>query len=414
MGLIKNISINKILILLTSLLLLAILVRSSILFLHQSSTSYGLTEWLINYEGGFTRRGLLGQLLFYFHKNFFIKINYIILFLCIFFYLWIVYYFTIKLKNTYPILFLLSPILLGMPILTDFFIRKDILGLIFLIILITICKSNLKSLKFFITINIFYIIFILINETILFYSFLIIFLFILERNRINKNYLFNSIYSFAILSPSLILFLILIFLNSNFDGSNEIHNSWQNLWIFISPQDCCNYEIGGEILALENEKINFFNFSNFVYKYPLKFLVWIFSIFICFLFVVNFLKEKEKENKIYVFQILILQLINLFPLFFFAGDWGRWIFFWISSTLIAYINKIKIDYIFLGNLDSFSKKMISKKIFKIRLNPIYLIFIGFPMVHYQWSFFNYYMVSIFGKISAIIYKIITKGIGVYF
>jgi hypothetical protein len=413
MRILKNISFDRILVLVTCFLLSAILIRSSILFLQHSSTSYGLTEWLINYEGGFTRRGLLGQLLFLVHENIFLKVNYIVLMLCIFLYLYIFYFFIIKLNKTFPILFLLSPLMLGMPILTDFFIRKDILGLLLLIFLVYICKSKLKSLNFFICINSIYILSILVNETIFFYSFLIIFLFILERKKIYEKVLNNIISTLLILSPSLIIFLILIIYNANFEGSSAIHNSWENLWSAISPQDCCDYEMGGEILALENEKINFFNLYNLIKNYPTNILAWLITIFTSFVFIINFLKESQIKKK-YLLKILIVQLISLLPLFFFAGDWGRWIFFWISSTMIAYIYNINLNYNFLKLLDVFCNKLITKKIFNIKMKPIYLLFIGFPMVHYQWSLFNYYMTTIFGKLSAIIFKILTKGISVYF
>ena len=125
------------------------------------------------------------------------------------------------------------------------------------------------------------------------------------------------------------------------------------------------------------------------------------------------MKESQIKKK-YLLKILIVQLISLLPLFFFAGDWGRWIFFWISSTMIAYIYNINLNYNFLKLLDVFCNKLITKKIFNIKMKPIYLLFIGFPMVHYQWSLFNYYMTTIFGKLSAIIFKILTKGISVYF
>ena len=413
MKILKKITFDKILILVTSSLLAAIFIRNSIIFLQHSSESYALTEYLVNYEGGFVRRGLLGQILFYIHENIFFQVNYIVLLLCIFLYLYIFYFFMTKLNKTFPTLFLLSPLMLGMPILSDFFIRKDILGLLLLIFLVYICKSKLKSLKFFICINSFYMLSILINETILFYSFFIIFLFTLERNRIYEKIVKNIISTLLILSPSLIIFIILIIYDLNFEGSSAIHNSWQNLWIAISPQDCCNYEMGGEIMALRDEKINFLNLYNVIKNYPTNILAWLITIFTCFVFIINYLKEPKIKKK-YLLKILIIQFISLLPLFFFAGDWGRWTFFWISSTMIAYIYNINLNYNFLNLLDVFCNKLITKKIFNIKMQPIYLLFIGFPIVHYQWSLFNYYMTSIFGKLSAIIFKILTKGISVYF
>ena len=57
---------------------LYILFFFSVFFLYQKhdvSNDSTISEWLINYEGGFTKRGLIGQLSIYFSNFFIIKLR---------------------------------------------------------------------------------------------------------------------------------------------------------------------------------------------------------------------------------------------------------------------------------------------------------------------------------------------------
>jgi len=404
---------RKITIILSSLLLISIFIRSSYLYQFEGSLNWGLTEWLVNYEGGFIRRGLLGELLLYIHNNYYLPVNKIIILTSMFLYIYLLYFFIKKTKEELPIELILSPLLMGMPLLTEFFVRKDILGIILLIFIIKICKFKIDFKLSFLLVNFFFIIALLINETFLFYSFLVIFILKIKNYNTNENTLkifFKNIFFF---SPVLICFFYLVIVNTNFSGHVDIHNSWQKLWIFIDPINCCNYKIGGEILALHDEKINF-AIVNFLKNYPLKFFIWILFISICPIILINVLTNQSYENRKFFLKIILIQFVSVFPLFVFAGDWGRWIFLWLASSIIFYVSKIKIDYVFLKIIDKISDKLLKFKIFNININSLIFLMIGFPMVHYQWSIYNYFMKTVLGKISAIIYKIITKGISVYF
>ena len=59
----------------------------SVIFLSQKflyPTDWTTSEWMINYQGGFVRRGLMGEILFNLHKISNIPIRYLVFYLEIF------------------------------------------------------------------------------------------------------------------------------------------------------------------------------------------------------------------------------------------------------------------------------------------------------------------------------------------
>lgn len=98
--------------------------------------SYGVTEWMINYQGGFLRRGLPGEVLLFIGRKTGLDIGWFVIFLCL-----ILYgaYFLIILrepKGSLPEWALYSGPLLGYPIYSGDIIRKDIPLLLCLIALL--------------------------------------------------------------------------------------------------------------------------------------------------------------------------------------------------------------------------------------------------------------------------------------
>ena len=99
-------------------------------------------EWLINYQGGFVRRGLLGEEIFLISDSFSIAPIYIIWIICLSSYL-----FSIKLsfgmvKNLVSTPFLLSPAMFLSPKIGNFLVRKHILLLLLFVCNLKIIKAN--------------------------------------------------------------------------------------------------------------------------------------------------------------------------------------------------------------------------------------------------------------------------------
>ena len=103
--------------------------------------SWTIGEWLINYQGGFVRRGLLGEGIYLLCNVIKISPIYVIWLISISSYYLLVKFTIVEAKNKVSSLFLLSPGIFLAPIIGDFLIRKNLLLLLIFLI-------SLKLLKF--------------------------------------------------------------------------------------------------------------------------------------------------------------------------------------------------------------------------------------------------------------------------
>ena len=129
-------------------------------FIKQLFTTYGYESWnisefLINYQGGFIRRGLTGEILLFISRNFNINIEWTIKIVCVIC-LAMVSIFFIKafLKKGYSLYILPLCFFLGSGIFSSCWIRKDYLFFCFFIpIIVSFGKNNLPILLKFIIVN---------------------------------------------------------------------------------------------------------------------------------------------------------------------------------------------------------------------------------------------------------------------
>ena len=318
--------------------------------LENYANPYSFSELHVNYEGGFIRRGLLGQLSLFFspyinNVNFFgsifsfLYLSQIILFMII----------ISKFKN-YVILiifFSLSPALILFNIYDpESYMRKDVFFNL-AILLHTIFasrniefKKNINEYKNFLTYCLipFLFINILIHEVqIFFISIHLLISFVV----LNKNFKFFFKSFFAKIYLVLVLPTILVFLNS---GTPEqvllITESLSQYGpqIIQAPFDIMKGNINlmlGQILKVM-VYYTYIDFINF-------FLAFLLSI-VLFLSVFSFLIEK----KVLIIKKSSLKIYGLFfiPLFlvFIAGtDFGRWLNI-ISIHIVAFFLIFRINY----------------------------------------------------------------------
>ena len=197
--------------------------------------SWMIAEWLINYEGGFVRRGLPGEMIFDLYNYFGISpYNFILIFtICAFMAL---SFFFVKsfFQNGWPLFILLYPFFLGGSITNNFWVRKDILIILIFISIVYTAKNNFRIAlnskaspwKFIIAINVILSFGILVHEELGFLAFPII-LFLLSSNDKNKLPVFKSaLFSILKLSPSLIIFFLCLYFHGSPTTSTLIWNSW--------------------------------------------------------------------------------------------------------------------------------------------------------------------------------------------
>ena len=355
-------------------------------------------EWLISYAGGFVRRGLPGELIHIISENFGISPIFLVWLICIFsiiFLAIIILYFGNKYFETS---FLLSQIIILAPISEDFFIRKDtFLVLLFGLSLFTLQKTFegfLKKYNCIIIINILAIIAILSHESFGIWGLpsITLILFIFERSQGN-NLLKSFLFPILSLFPTAITFLLCWYFKGNSEQALIIHQSWQNLSNIIPSKDLLNApRPEGAIAAIGWGKSQVFSstllrkFNLFIFWHP---GMWLMTIYLVMKLFIGYKKDKYQEAKR---AVLCFQLIAFIPMFMFV-DIGRWIFMWMSTSVLLFgffIKLFGIDNLRDKSLSLKGSNLLPKIIPGIRSYSNYkiiLLMIGIP--HCCWSLGRY-------------------------
>ena len=296
-------------------------------------------EWLINYQAGFIRRGLPGEIIFQFSSllgnniqlSFFIILSTI----CLLYY-YLNYLFLKNIKLSFFNLFIIfSPLFyLFFVMINGVGIRKEILlYLFYLAYLINLSSKNFNINKIWKFLYIFPLI-LFAHEAMFFYLpyVLLPLLFVIKKNDY-KNLIFHSLTLIIIC-----LFVMLImYINK---GTNEhVVSICKSLSLF-APVKCESF---GPIYALKDELMRDQNFESIKFFYlDAKFSTWIgflFYLFYSFFPILIFfysikLKEKIIKNR-YIFLLILLTFFVFgLPLLHIAMDWSR--FFSIHLHLVAF------------------------------------------------------------------------------
>lgn len=303
-----------------------------------STKVYMHSNWLVNYRGGFIRRGLGGEIIFWLSSLF--KISPITTMTVISVALWLtlIIWFVIKFyQRNYPFFILSLPFFLGETILLDpsLFLRQDSLILLLFISMLTILfqTRTLREPVLFFFLNSLFILAILIHEAIFFFSFPLLFI------TYYRKYTTQAVKTFLFFLPSITVFILCFILPER----SSVEKMLQ-----LTPEIERNDVWFMTITTKQNFIAIWENFNKPNAFFTLLYLMALSAIifFVC----INFEKLKvdtSKEiqiNKTYLSQILLLQFASIFPLFTCGWDYGRWFFLWITSSFIYFI--IAYDYPF--------------------------------------------------------------------
>ena len=350
---------------------LVILFLFSVFFLYQKhdvGNDSTISEWLINYEGGFTKRGLIGQLSIYLSNLFAIKLRdtiFILQTLMLGTYFFLIYHFLKNiLYNKIFVFAIFTPIFILYPLAEiEVFARKEIFVFIYFLIY-TFIPIEEKKYKFYYKFFLFPVA-ILIWEPIIFFILFFFFLDLIENNikKINKLFCFKIISYF----PSILLALY-IALNPI---SEESHNLMRSSLMENFNENCY---MSCELLKTKSSIYQQFQ-GNFD-KYSIEIFVrYILIIIIGFgpLFILLFnskLKNKiffldKFNNLLFPYLILLSPVILLFAM---GYDWGRWVNISYVISIISFI------YIYKYNLITLSEEFLDNKLLK-NINKNIFIFI---------------------------------------
>ena len=318
---------------------------------HDVGNDSSLSDWLINYSGGFVRRGLVGQIVLEFAYFFSIKLrDAIVIFQIISFVTYYVLVFFLlrrTITNRLLILSVFSPIFILFPIAEiEAFGRKEIF---ILLIVILYFFSNIRDIKTQLIFKFFiFPISILIWEpAIIFYPYLLLIdLVVFKINKLNKNliWLFLSY---------LVVFFVTIFVYLN-SISSENFDLMRNTLIKDFGENCymsCLF-VGNQS---QNSLMELTN-ANAVIVKPLHIIRYTLIVLIGFYPLFNLLQISKLNNKELFFlsnyKNLLFPFIVVFSpaliLYVLMYDWGRIVHISYSFMLLSYIfllknNLIKID-----------------------------------------------------------------------
>ena len=319
-----------------------ILINFFILFFYfeKNISHYTKIEWLINYQGGFVRRALLGEVINQYYNLTNGPYLRIIQIFSLIIYSTILYYFykTVKKifkENTFlGLIILLSPASIMFSIFdTEAFCRKEIfiLALIFYhshIARLTITKKK-KIQDYIYKFKLIIVPSLCINSLIydlqIFFlpvHFLITFIII---KFINNNGKILRLYFLPI-----ILNILIIYKSTNFSGVDDIYKSLHHTGLILKPYDAI-FHLQGNIFLAVGQTIKFFFF--YTYAGFLEFFISFILSFGLILFILNFYTKTIYQNYINYFNIVIAGIA--FVLLILSVDFGR-LFYILCMHIIPF------------------------------------------------------------------------------
>jgi hypothetical protein len=337
----------KILNILYGLLLLSLLsIFVKDLFFPWRYDSWQISEFLINYQGGFVRRGLLGELLFLFVKYTGVDVVLLIKILSVICCIAVCTFFVRSFaKKAYPLYILPLCFFCGGIIMSEVWIRKDFLMFCcFIPILLIYVKKTIPFWLKIILINLLSVFMILNHEVFAFFSLPILFLLFFYTSKTKYNQVVLSLFiAFVTLLPSIFAFVLVSINHGDRAMAQAIWDSWNiiaNQALTVLPGNNALDAIGWKGIDTL-----FFHFNiNFGMEeyYILSIWYWLFVFFIVYYITMNallvFKKRPEiytKNDRIVLSSIWLFQGMCLLPMFICLSiDYLR-IFFYLTASTFA-------------------------------------------------------------------------------
>ena len=332
-------------------------------YLEYSDWQYA--DWLINYQGGFIRRGFIGEILFKTQNFLSLDLDVLVLYFVIllYFVLTIALIKSVKyLENSkIDILIFLSPGFFLYPIMNSEIIGRKEIFLFAILGLFVFFEKYVKD-RYLLGITLFIILALSLTHTgLLFYSPYLLFLFFIIKVYRNTKLSFLEI---LIITTSLLVIFSLIYFNAG--SKAQVVEICKSIKDFVKD-DCINR---GQFLWLYSPMTEYFDVKSRL-NLSTNFVIYLTSLFFVFIFFsikLYFAKFKSNNylfnsiNPLIIFFILFLCTI---PIYIVGIDWGRYISMSYFSTYFIYIYLIKQKMITFNSKKFLFKRALSKNIFFI-------------------------------------------------
>ena len=315
--------------------------------------SFDISDWLINYEGGFIRRGIIGQILWEIEQLYLYDVRIVITIIClatsIILLLLII---RIFMEEGWSLLIIPTGFIFGFT-LFNLGGRRDMLSLLLTFVIFILFKNIfLHRQKQLVWLLLFYFVSVLqifIHEASFFYTFPILFL--LYFYNLRKNHLSvgkKSLICVLYFMPVIIAMFIVCVFKGNPMTADIIWTSWTEVFeSFPCYGDSSVIGEGVDALAwgaqdtfLNHLKAGYLgSHSPSFLRIPLVFL----NLFAAYLLVTRIntvdmgLYKKKQMDNVLMSNIVLIQLFAMLPMFtILSCDWGRTIPYWLFSSLFFY------------------------------------------------------------------------------
>lgn len=313
---------------------------------YPSYESMPISDWLINYEGGFVRRGFTGQILLYLYRiaPHHIVYSIIAIYFCsLLVLLYIVY--TIFKKNGWSLFIAIFPVCISISFLG---VRRDYLMLILCFFVFHEFRNFLRtnSISHIICANIIASVAILMHEVYFFFTIPILFLFSITRQA--KTNTWTIVNAIKLWFPTLATMIIVCLYKGNDNIAQSIWQSWTPCFSSYPISEGIP-PMGEAIKWLSYDTsyaipfhIKKFWISNFYLGIP-SLPINIYVLMSIYLIVTRLntvnmgLWATKKVDSKEIGNYLILQLVFISPMLgFLSCDMSRIIMYWTLSSLFAY------------------------------------------------------------------------------
>ena len=363
--------------------------------------SYQMTEWLINYAGGFVRRGLPGTLIGMVSGATGIQANHLVIIASLACYLVLGAWLLRRVTTTFPAVLVLSCVVWGIPAYQDSIIRKDCLGLLFLLGCLAVEKSRLPRFIAMAILNILAGAAILCHESFVFYA--LAGLVFLNRPNQESPVALTLVRRGVCLLPAVICFLLTVIHHGTPEQAAAVNDSWIALWKTIDPGNPAIGTPDASIEALgwttgQGLSLSLYMFGSGFYQ-P---MAWVMVFTISFVLVVLFTdRDSDLEGRpsmairIRVTALLLEQLVFISPLFLLGVDYGRWLFLWLVSSMMFHTCGLRAPaWLEALVARSFSVARVSDLLVRVPARDWYLLFFGVPVC---WNLHNFLTASPVGS-----------------
>ena len=314
---------------------------------HSVGNDSTISEWLINYQGGFTRRGIIGEICFQITKFFNLNLRDVIFtFQSIIYVIFLVLLFSYVKnvpKNILTIIAIFSPVFLLYPVAEiEVLGRKEIFLYVGFICFLKLCNKTRNINHSLIYIFLIFPLLCLIWEPFIFYLPFALFI-IMIQHKVDSLRKINLKIFLSFLSPLLTAVYIVTNLLSP-DGFALMVQSLTN--INESCYMSCGLLNTKSSIAVQFTAVWDILTFNILFRYFLIIAVSFFPLLLLY-------RNSKLKNKVFLFKKLSLPIFLLLlpSLILFASgtDWGRWVNITYTFSILLYIHLIKNDLIIVNN-----------------------------------------------------------------